>query len=211
MSETPNDAAQPNDPEPIGPESAGQQPVDPQPGYWESQAAATPPPSPGVQFNPQTGYPADASTPPPYPGPPAPPQPGYGQPGYGQPGYPQPAYGQPPYGQPGYPQPGYGQPYGYPGYAKPEHPQANTALIVGIVGLAGGLTCGVPLLASPFAWVIGQRAKNEIDREPNRWSGRDHANTGMILGIIGTVLLALALVAILIVVLIAASDPNAFD
>lgn len=154
------------------------------PGYWESQAAGTP-------------------TPPPYPGTPYPPQPGYPQQGYPQQGYPQQAY----------PQPGYGQPaYGYPAYAKPAHPQANTALIVGIIGLAGGLTfCGVPLLASPFAWVIGQRAKADIDREPERWSGRDHANTGMILGIIGTVLLALALIGILIFVLIVASDPSAFE
>lgn len=193
MSETPNDAAGPNDPESNDQQPDAPQPTGEQPGYWESQAAITPPPSPGAQFNPQSGYPA---------------QPGYGQqPPYGQPGYPQ-----PPYGQPGYPQPPYGQPYAFPGYAKPEHPQANTALIVGIIGLAGGLTfCGVPLLASPFAWVIGQRAKNEIDRDPNRWGGRDHANTGMILGIIGTVLLALALVGVLIFFLVLASDPNSFE
>lgn len=186
MSETPNNPGQPDGSDP----------------------SPTVPPSPGVQFNPQTAYPADGSAPPAYPGTPYPQQPGYPP----QPGYPQqPGYPPQGYPQPGYGQPGYGYP-GYPGYARPEHPQANTALIVGIVGLAGGLTfCGVPLLASPFAWVIGQRAKNDIDREPERWGGRDHANTGMILGIVGTVLLALALVGLLIFVLVVASNPNSFD
>lgn len=193
MSETPND---------------GGQPVEP---------------SPGVQFNPQSAYPSDGSTPPTYPGgtayPPPPPAPGYPQQGYPQPGYPQQGYPQQGYPQQGYPQqPAYGYPqqgYGYPGYpvyTKPDHPQASTALIVGIIGLAGGLTfCGVPLLASPFAWAIGQRAKNEIDREPDRWGGRSHANTGMILGIIGTALLALALIGLFVVVLVAANDPTAFE
>ena len=63
-------------------------------------------------------------------------QPGYGeQAPYGQPAQEQ--YGQPP----GYPaQPGYGvNPYQQPvyaGYVLPNHPQATTALILGIVGLA---------------------------------------------------------------------------
>lgn len=208
MSETPNNSEQPTNGQP-----------EPTPGFWEAQASGTPapPPSPGVQFNPQSGYPADGSTPPQYPTGGYPPPPGTGQPGYGQAPYGQAPYGQAPYGQApygqasypqqGYPQPGYGYPAygGYPGYAKPEHPQANTALILGIIGLAGGfIVCGVPLLVSPFAWVIGQRAKREIDREPDRWGGRDRANTGMVLGIIGTVLLALALIGILLFIVLAA-------
>lgn len=200
MSETPNENAD--------------QP-DETPGYWQSQSGATPPPPPdsGPQFNPQTGYPSGGQTPPPYPGAPDP----AGQPGYGQ----QPAYGQPGYGQQ---QPGYGQPYpqqpyqqqpyGYPPYGSAplaDHPKATTALVTGLISVIGGLMCALPLLAAPFAWAIGARTKNEIDREPGRYGGRSQAVTGMVLGIIGTVLLILGIIAIVILVIVVANDPYAFE
>ena len=186
MSETPN-----ND-QPTGEQPQGS------PGYWEAQAGSTPPPPyPGPQFNPQTGYPSDGS------------QPGYPQPGQPQPGYGQPYPQQPAYGQPYPPQPG----YGYPPYVAPpqDHPKATTAMITGLIAVVGGFTCLLPLLAAPFAWVIGQRAKNEIDSQPGRYGGRGQAVTGMVLGIIGTVLLALGVVLVVVLVIVAASDPNAFD
>jgi hypothetical protein len=125
------------------------------------------------------------------------PQPPYGQPQYpsqpyGQPQYPSQPYGQSPYGQPqppyGAPQPGYG--YGPP--APPNHPSATTALVLSLIGLAGILFCGgITLVLSPFAWRIGAKAVREIDANPGVYGGRDQANAGRIMGIIGTVLLVL--------------------
>ncbi len=111
---------------------------------------------------------------------------------YGQPAYGQQPYGQAPYGQP------YGQaPYGY-GPGAPRHPSAMTALVLGIIGLAGIAFCGgVTLVLSPFAWVSGARAVREIDAAQGQLAGRDQANAGRIMGIIGTVLLVLGILAIL--------------
>lgn len=70
----------------------------------------------------------------------------------------------------------------------PAHPQATTALVLGILGLA---LCA---LAAPFAWAIGKKAVDEIDRYPASYSGRSVANAGRILGIVGTVIMGLAVV-----------------
>ena len=133
----------------------------------------------------------------------------YGQPQQGQSPYGQPQQGQSPYGQPQYGQPQYGQPeygqqspgqqpygatpgYGYPGQAPANHPSATTALVLGLIGLAGIVFCGgITLVLSPFAWRMGARAVREIDANPGMYAGRDQANAGRIMGLIGTVLLAL--------------------
>jgi hypothetical protein len=127
------------------------------------------------------------------------PQPGYGQPGYGQPGYGQPGYGQPGYGQPFAP-----QPYGQPAYgqAPQSHGGATTSMWLGIGSLASvllAMACCVTLpgvLAAPFAWWLGAKAKREIDAEPGRFGNRGMAQAGFILGIIGTILGVLAIVGI---------------
>lgn len=143
-----------------------------------------------------------------HPGPPPSFQPSWGQPGPGQPPYgAQPGYPAPPaqpgYQQPGYPQPGYAPPPGW-GYAPvaPDHPRATTALVLGLVGLIGGLACGLPLLASPFAWWIGVKTRREIDAQPGV-GGRGQATAGMVTGIIGTVLLALSLALLVLIVVLA--------
>jgi hypothetical protein len=134
----------------------------------------------------------------------------YGQPPqYGQSQYGQPQYGQPPYGQGDYGQQ-YGQPYGqppaqppygaapgygYPGQAPVSHPQATTAMVLSLVGLIGFFVCGLPLVLSPFAWRMGARAVHEIDANPGMYGGRDQANAARIIGLIGTVLLALVVLA----------------
>ncbi|MEP9362329.1 DUF4190 domain-containing protein [Nocardioides sp. CN2-186] len=152
----------------------------------------------------------------PYGAPPQQPaQPPYQQNPYGQPQ--QPPYGQPyqqPYQQPyaaqGYPQQQYQQPYGFHPVA-PKHPSATTALVLGIIGLAGIATCGgITLILSPFAWGIGGRAVKEIDQAPpGTYSGRDLANAGRITGIIGTVFLILGILAVVAIIVIAiASDPT---
>lgn len=71
-------------------------------------------------------------------------------------------------------QPGYGPP--------PSHPQATTVLILGI--------CGIVLcqICAPIAWVMGNRVVREIDESGGAYGGRDNANIGRILGIIGTAL-----------------------
>lgn len=88
------------------------------------------------------------------------------------------AYPPPPQYPPGY------QPY----YVPPKHPQATTAMVMGILGLA---VCGV---LAPIAWVMGGRAVQEIDANPAAYSGRSEANAGKIMGIVGSCLIILMIV-----------------
>ena len=69
-----------------------------------------------------------------------------------------------------------------------EHPRATMALVLGILGLAA---CG---LVAPFAWVVGKRTVEEIDRSNGMLGGRGPAQAGYVLGVVGTVFLALAVV-----------------
>lgn len=121
-------------------------------------------------------------TPPPYPGQQPPQQPGWG-PGHPPPG---PAYG-------------YQQPYAAP---VPDHPRSTFAMVLGIIAIAGGFACYLPLLAAPFAWVIGSRAVREIDEAGGQLGGRGQANAGKILGIVGTVLLTLVLLVVAVLVVL---------
>lgn len=119
-----------------------------------------------------------------------------------------------------YPQPGsFDQyvapnPYGTspPGYGTglPEHPSATTAMVLGIVGLVGIAFCGgLTLVLSPFAWAIGRRAVREIDAAPGRYSGREKANAGRLMGLIGTILLVVGVLAVTaLIVLLVAIAPN---
>ena len=84
-------------------------------------------------------------------------------------------------------------PYGY----APDHPKATTSLVLGILGL---VVCG---FIAPFAWRVGKRTLDEIDGSQGRLGGRGQAQAGYILGIIGTAVLALGLVALVILVLLA--------
>lgn len=125
---------------------------------------------------------------------------------YGSP----PPYQQPPeqpYAQPGepvtqpYPQ-GYPQPYPGQSYAGgyPEASQGVLALVLGLVGLL------VVQLVAPFAWVVGAREVRAIDEGRRDPRNRGLGQAGMVLGIIGTVILGLAVVigVIALVVLIVA-------
>jgi hypothetical protein len=85
----------------------------------------------------------------------------------------------------------------------PESSQATAALVLGIVGL---VLCGGIL--SPIAWYLGAtevRAIEEGRRDPG---GLQTANAGKILGIIGTVLVGLAVlvgIGILLLVVVSAT------
>jgi len=65
------------------------------------------------------------------------------------------------------------------------HPQGTTILVLGILGI---VICG---FLAPVAWVMGNNALAEIDRNPAAYSNRSTVNGGRICGIIGTVLLVL--------------------
>ena len=86
--------------------------------------------------------------------------------------------------------------------------RATTALVVGIVALGGAALC-LPALAGPFAWVLGARARREIDAQPGRWTNRAEATAGMVMGIVATVLLVLLVLAIVLLVIgVAAWDDS---
>ncbi len=113
--------------------------------------------------------------------------PGGGQAPYGQP----PPYGQPsPYGPP----PG-GAPFGQG--PRENAPNAVLSLVLGIVGI---LICS---LAAPFAWVLGKRAEEAVAANPGRYSGKEMATAGKILGIISTVLICVGIVVLIIFVIVA--------
>jgi hypothetical protein len=121
----------------------------------------------------------------------------------GQPPYipppPNPYAQQDPYAAPP-PNPYGSQPYqpAYAGGGLPDHPSATTALVLGIVSLVGIVFCGgLTLVLAPFAWVIGSRAVRAVDATPGRYGGREKAAAGRVMGIIGTVLLALGIVALI--------------
>jgi Domain of unknown function (DUF4190) len=90
----------------------------------------------------------------------------------------------PPTGPPG---PGYGYNYG----PRPNHPQAVTALVLGILSL---VVCSI---LGPFAWNIGARAVAEIDTSNGALDGRGMANAGRICGMIATILMILGLILVL--------------
>jgi len=120
----------------------------------------------------------------------------------------------PPPGQ-AYPPPGWPQqpvqPM-YPVYVKPDLPKATAAMVVGIVAIAGSFVlCGLPLLISPVAWVLGAQARRQIREAPQQWDGESKATAGLVLGIIGTILLVLVLIVLIVVIVVAINDPNAFE
>jgi hypothetical protein len=71
------------------------------------------------------------------------------------------------------------------------------ALVLGLAGLVTGL-----LVLSPFAWWYGKKTLNEIDANPGAYSNRGYAQGGHICGIIGTILLALAILFVIAMVVL---------
>ncbi|MET3961298.1 hypothetical protein ABIE44_001232 [Marmoricola sp. OAE513] len=162
-------------------------------GYWEKLAASGPqePPS-QIQFNPQSGTVLGSAEPQAAPGSvPAPP--------------PNAAWAPPPQQQTPY---GYG--VGAPGL--PDHPKADLAFVFGMIAGPGAIvSCLLTILVAPVALVLGYQARKAIDAEPGRWGGRGKATTGFVIGMIGTAVLALGLVTFTVLVIVAASDPDALS
>ncbi|MEV6770562.1 DUF4190 domain-containing protein [Nocardia sp. NPDC051030] len=80
-------------------------------------------------------------------------------------------------------------PYGYPGYPvygnppPPEHPQATTIMVLGILSL---VLCQ---LLGPVAWIMGSKARKEIDASGGMLGGRSNVTVGYVCGIVGTCIL----------------------
>lgn len=120
------------------------------------------------------------------------------------------------------PPPGYQPapaPYGFP--QPPPHPEANTAMVFGIVGLCLSVMCGgIGVFIAPFGWAKGKRVMAEIDANPAAYSGRGNAQAGFITGLIGTIFGALYMlfwvvyiVFIIVMIVVASneSDVTTFD
>lgn len=161
-------------------------------GYWQSQEQGSEPTAAYEQsapvWNPTSQQPY-GSVPPVVP-PPAPMAASGGQPPMPPPASP---YTQQPYGQV--------PPAVTPGYSPvqvPVLPQANTALIIGVIALAGAFVCFLPIFASPFAWISGTKAINAVKASNGQYRGETEARIGQVLGIIGTVLLGLAIIGLVL-------------
>lgn len=102
-----------------------------------------------------------------------------------------PPYGAPPGGAP-QPTPAAPPPYGYW-----EESQAVVSLVLSILGL---VFCGV---LSPVGWYYGRKELEGIREGRRDPSKADLANAGKIVGIIGTVILALGLLFVLGIVVLA--------
>lgn len=173
-------------------------------GYWERQAAQRAAPEADQQ-----GWPAPTT---PYPQ--GSPPPGGGQDQAQSPPEPQNPYapqGQQPYAYT--PGPGGQMSYGAYTTVRPTHPQATLSMVLGLVGVLGALfACGLTLVLSPFAWALGHNSLREIRASQGRLGGESQARTGMITGIIGTILLVLAVLGIVaFIVLLAVADPTGSD
>jgi hypothetical protein len=98
------------------------------------------------------------------------------------------------------PPPAYNSPYG--GYGGYEHPQGTTILVLGILSLV------VCQLLGPVAWVMGNNAIAEIDRNPTAYSNRGSVQAGRICGIVSSVIVIVSVV-IIVIALIAATAASA--
>ena len=74
-----------------------------------------------------------------------------------------------------------------------------------MLGILGILVCQV---LAPFAMVMGRRAVKEIDASNGTIGGRGSAQAGYILGIIGTVLLALGVLVVVVAIIAAAATSS---
>ncbi len=109
--------------------------------------------------------------------------------------------------------PAWGHPWPAPVPPRPVVPGSTAGLVVGIVALAGGLVLLLPLVLAPIAWYLGARAHRHAEREPDRWRAGGPAKTAMILGMVGSGLLALvSLLAVVIATLtwVAIASPSPY-
>lgn len=93
----------------------------------------------------------------------------------------------------------FGQRVVYSFGAAPEHPNAATSMVLGIVGLVT-MFFWFPFV-SPVAWYLAAKGRREMAREPGRWRDSGKLTAGFILGIVGSVLSAFAVLAMVAILL----------
>lgn len=94
----------------------------------------------------------------------------------------------------------YGGEYGAGGVPQ-EHPKGTQILVLGILSL---VCCG---LLGPFAWVMGNNARKEMDaRQGVYWTNRGNVTAGWVCGIIGSVFLILGVVYFIVVFALVAGN-----
>jgi hypothetical protein len=71
--------------------------------------------------------------------------------------------------------------------------RGNTTLIFGLIGLIGGLLCGIGFLMGPVAWITGNGVKR--DAQAAGWPEPGNNKGGRICGIIATVFLGFGVLA----------------
>jgi hypothetical protein len=167
-----------------------------QPGGWNdpSAPAQQPPayPDPNQQFG---GHPAGYPDPhQQFGGQPAAPgvAPGAAYPGYGYPGY----------GHPGYGHPGYGHPGMVP--APPTNGMAIASLAVSVVGVLGLCGYGIGGFIGAVGAILGHVAVRQIRERGENGAGL--ARAGIIIGWISTGIAVLATLAIVALIIFAASQ-----
>jgi len=74
----------------------------------------------------------------------------------------------------------------------PEQSQATTALVLGILGIV------ICQILAPFAWSMGNKEMQAIDAGRRPPENRGTANAARILGIVGTVLLGIAIIGVIL-------------
>ncbi len=74
----------------------------------------------------------------------------------------------------------------------PEQSQATTALVLGILGIV------ICQILGPFAWSMGSKEMQAIDAGRRPPENRGTANAAKILGIVGTVLLGIAIIGVIL-------------
>lgn len=79
-------------------------------------------------------------------------------------------------------------------------------MVLGIIGLVGGLVCYLPILMCIPAWIMGHRARQEVQQNPYAYSNAGMVTAGWVLGIVGTCLLILGVVLIAFFIVLAAAS-----
>ena len=112
----------------------------------------------------------------------------------------------PPPPPPGMPPGAYG---GQPMAAQPQNGLGTASLVLGIVGLVLLCGYGVGLILSILAIIFGKMGLTKADQ--GLATNRSQANAGFIMGIIGTILGVIIVIALIIIFLVAASGANAMN
>ena len=84
---------------------------------------------------------------------------------------------------------------------EPDYEEPHRGGLLLALGLVGLLACPV---VSPFAWVMGANDLRAMDERRMDPEGRSNTQAGKILGIVGTILLALQVMALLVYVVVIA-------